>query len=502
MSQKRLPRVVIVGRPNVGKSSLLNALAGRKVSIVDPTAGVTRDRIATIVKLPPVTRQGPAVPVEVVDTGGYGIEDAAGAELSAAVQRQIAAGLAGADVVLFVVDAQAGVMPLDREVAQLLRHAGGGGAASPTVGRVVLVANKVDAPVHEADAYEAAALGFGEPVMVSATTRYQLSQLHEALHDRLADVAIPAGSDHVAVAGPDDEAGSAEVTGVGPAEPEDLADLEALDDGTEPEMQLAVVGKRNAGKSTLVNALAGDDRVIVSELEGTTRDAIDVRFEMEGHHFLAIDTAGLRKRKAITTDLDYYSMHRALRSIRRADVVLLLLDATVPVSQVDRKLAHEVQKHFKPVIVVVNKWDLVGEEHAREEYVEYLDETMKGLSFAPVAFISAREGEGLRDLVAMALNLHQQAGHRVATGEMNRVMEQVLAERTPHSGVGRRPRIYYATQLAIRPPTIGLFVNDPELFDATYERFLINRLRDELPFAEVPIKLLIRGRDHAPKRSA
>ena len=261
-------------------------------------------------------------------------------------------------------------------------------------------------------------------------------------------------------------------------------------------MLLAIVGKRNAGKSTLVNALAGGERVIVSEVEGTTRDSIDVRFEIDGRRFTAIDTAGVRKRKSLADDVEYYSYHRALRSIRRADVAAFLIDATVPISQVDHKLGHEILRHHKPVVVVVNKWDLVEADHTQEQYIEYLDDALKGLDFAPVVFVSATKLEGVRDMVAMALNLYEQASHRVGTGELNRVIEKLVMAHPPRLKSGKRLKIYYVSQVDVRPPTIGLFVNQPDAFEPSYERYMLNRLRDELPYSEVPIKIVVRGKTH------
>jgi GTP-binding protein len=217
-----------------------------------------------------------------------------------------------------------------------------------------------------------------------------------------------------------------------------------------------------------------------------------VRFEIEDHVFTAIDTAGVRRRKSIKQDIEYYSNHRALRSIRRADVVILVLDATVSVSQVDHQLVGEILKHDKPTVVVVNKWDLVEEDSSHEEFMTYFDDSLKGMNFAPFVFISAKDQEGVRDVLGMALNLYQQAGHRVTTGELNRVLEQVLTEKPPTSKSGRRPKVYFVTQLDVHPPTIVMSVNNPAYFDNTYQRFLLNRFRDLLPYAEVPIKLLIR----------
>ncbi|MEM8783184.1 MAG: ribosome biogenesis GTPase Der [Planctomycetota bacterium] len=465
------PRLVIVGRPNVGKSSLLNVLAGRKVSIVDPTAGVTRDRVATDIELPPdpkAGRDGEPVPAVLIDTGGVGIVDRQ--DLSTDIEQQVAEGLAEADVVIFMVDAQQGVTPLDQKVANLLRSSGA--KSKP----IVFIANKVDGSGFEADAWETMQLGFGEPVMFSAVTRHNLHDLFERLHRAIADAPQRDRGGH---------------------------DVEA----TDGELKIALVGKRNAGKSTLLNALAGQQRVIVSEKEGTTRDSIDVRIAWPDRSapggttsFLAIDTAGVRRTRSLDGDIEFYSQHRSLRSVRRADVCLLLIDSTVPISQTDHLLTQEIQKHFKPVVIVVNKWDLAKGKMEQEQYVEYLEDALKGLTFAPVVFISAKEGDGLKEAVALAYNLHEQAGHRMGTGELNRFFERVYAERGPGTNKhGKQPRLFYATQPTTHPPTLALFVNDEELFDHNYQRYLMNRIRDELPFSEVPIKLLIRGK---PKMTA
>ncbi|MEM1353357.1 MAG: ribosome biogenesis GTPase Der [Planctomycetota bacterium] len=453
-----LPRIVIVGRPNVGKSSLMNRLAGRKISIVDPTAGVTRDRVSTTIEIPPDMDKGRNTDrpyqAQLIDTGGYGIEDSM--QLTTEVEQQIAHGLAGADLVLFMVDAQAGVTPLDQTVAQLLRTTAGDGK------KIVLVANKVDADNLEPVAYNVMQLGFGEPVMISATTKHNLSALYRAIHGQI-----------------DFESYLTE----GGKNEEDAGVL------------VAVVGKRNAGKSTLVNALAGEERVIVSEKEGTTRDSVDVRLEVDGKPLTLIDTAGVRKTKSLQDDIEFYSQHRSLRSVRRADVCLLLIDAAVPVSQVDHQLVNEITKHHRPTVVVVNKWDLAEQEYTHDQYVAYLDDALKGLSFAPIVFISATQGEGMAEAVAMALNLYEQSSHRMSTSRLNSAIEQITAERGPSNKHGKHAKIYYGTQTDVNPPTVVLFVNDTDLFDRNYQQYLINRLRDYVDFSEVPIRLWLRGKD-------
>jgi GTP-binding protein len=445
-----MPKIAIVGRPNVGKSSLMNRLAGRKISIVDPTAGVTRDRVSTMIELP--NEGGDPYRARLIDTGGYGIEDSQ--QLTAEVEQQIASGLADADLVLFLIDAQSGIVPLDKTVAQVLRTSAGD---KP----IVLVANKVDADNLEPAAYDAMQLGFGEPVMISATTKYNIGDLYRALYKNIDFKRYDGIEDH------DDDSG----------------------------VLVAVVGKRNAGKSTLVNALAGEERVIVSEKEGTTRDSVDVRCEIGDKIFTLIDTAGVRKTKSLAGDIEYYSQHRSLRSVRRADVCLLLIDSSVPISQVDHQLVNEINKHYRPTVVVINKWDLAEQEHTQDEYVEYLDDALKGLSFAPIVFTSATEGEGMREAVALALNLYEQANHRMGTSELNRAIEEISKERGPSNKYGRHAKMYYATQTGVNPPTVVLFVNDADLFDRNYQQYLINRMRDTVAFSEVPIRLFVRGKD-------
>ena len=474
-----IPKIVIVGRPNVGKSSLLNLLARRRISIVDPTAGVTRDRVSALAELPPVERDGEPVPVELIDTGGYGIVDVA--DLSTQVQAQIQRGIAEADIVLFVIDAQAGVVALDRTVADVLRHSGLVKAGKP----VIVVANKVDSEKHAADAYEAAALGFGDPVLLSVQTGHNKHELMEALHAAVAK--LPERDEEG-----DEEGGRS-------------ARSFAAGGIREGGIAVAIVGKRNAGKSSMINALAGDQRVIVSEHEGTTRDSVDVRLVLpptegearvgiEPTRVTLIDTAGVRRRKSVKEDIDYYSHHRSLRSVRRADGCLLLIDAAVPVSQVDRQLVGEILKHDRPTVIVVNKWDIAEQEYTQDQYVAYLDDALKGLSFAPIVFTSAINAEGVREALGMVSNLIEQSRHRVPTAKLNEAVETILQERGPSNKLGKRAKIYYATQVSTDPPTIVLSVNDPKLFDNNYLRFFDNRLRDVLPYSEVPIKLVVRAR--------
>jgi GTP-binding protein len=432
-----LPVVAIVGRPNVGKSSLFNWLAGRRIAIVDPTAGVTRDRVST-----PIDLGGRAV--ELVDTGGIGIEDAD--NLTAEVESQIRLAIEQAHVILFVVDVRAGVLPLDEEVARRLH-----GAGKP----VLLLANKCDGPELEPHASDFYRLGF-EPVLpVSAMHNRGREKLGTLVAERL-----PAEQ------------------GAGPGE---------------VALKLAIVGRRNTGKSTFINCLAQSERMIVSEVPGTTRDSVDVYFQRDGLTFVAIDTAGVRRKKSLQNDVEFYSLARAERSVRRADVVLLFFDARLRVSKVDKQLAEYVLEQHKPAIFVVNKWDLMRPTPTGE-MADYLRATFPSLDFVPLAFITAKSGKNVQAVLNLAQALHKQAGARVTTGDLNRVLRQALQASPPPTRQNRRPRVYYATQTAVHPPTVVLFTNGAALFDNTYLRYLLKTFRDQLPFHEVPVKLVLRTR--------
>lgn len=480
----------------MGKSSLLNLIAGTKVSIVDPTPGVTRDRVTAIVDLLPPVNTQQARSVEFIDTGGFGVYTAEGsrfdeigedlAKLTASIEYQIAEAVKTADLVLFAIDTQAGITPQDSEIARLLRegkYAGEGGKkrrreedperrsedAQRSPPPVQIVATKVDGPKWEAHAHEFAGLGFGEPMMVSSKNNY----LRREFLDRLWELA-----------------GDAEKKVGGEPGPSVVADI-----------KLAIVGKRNAGKSTMVNTLAGEPRMIVSEIAGTTRDAVDVRLELEGKSLIVIDTAGLRKKKSFQNQIEWYALDRLERSIERADVVLVLIDATTDVSQVDQQLAMMVQKAFKPAIVVVNKWDLVdgkrgpnGKTVTTTDFEKYIRRELKGLDFAPIAFTSGLENLNVGETIELAHDLHEQAGRRVTTGKLNRLLREVIESRPPPNKLGTRPKVFYVAQTGVRPVTIVLVVNRPQLFAPNYQRFLVNRLREMLPFPEVPIRLVVRER--------
>ena len=433
-----VPQVAIVGRPNVGKSSLFNWLARRRLAIVDNYEGVTRDRMTTLIEADERF-------FELIDTGGLGIEDVD--NLTADVRRQIELAINSADVILLVVDVQTGVLPLDEEVAERLR-----GVERP----VILVANKADQAHQDIEAEEFHRLGRGHLIRVSTMQNRGRDELLQLIVDRLP----PAGAEQLAA----------------------------------PQMKLAIVGRRNVGKSTFVNTLAAAERMIVSEVPGTTRDSVDVHFELDDQQFIAIDTPGLRKRKSVRTDLEFYSTHRAQRSVRRADVVLMFFDATEKTSKVDKQLVGYVMEHYKPCVFVVNKWDQLHGAIPTERWVRYLRHQFPTLAYAPIAFITGQSGKNVKALLNHAQMLFKQARSRVSTGELNRIIRAAIESHPPPMHQNRRPKIYYATQVSTEPPTIVLMCNDPKAFGNDYQRYLIGVLRDHLPFGEVPIKMYLHRR--------
>jgi GTP-binding protein len=438
----KLPVVAIVGRPNVGKSSLFNMLAGKRISIVEPTAGVTRDRITYTVEV------GDRY-VELMDTGGMGIVDHD--DLTDDVERQIRTAIDEAAVVLFVVDMRDGVMPLDQHVAEKLR-----GLNKP----VIFVANKADEERIDVNVGDLFRLGYGEPIKVSANSKRGRDDLLAAIQHKL-----PPDAPTVAP--------------------------------SIPELKIAIVGRRNVGKSTFINSLAQAERVIVSEVAGTTRDSVDVRFERDGKAFVAIDTAGVRKRKSLASDIEYYSTHRAERSIRRADVVLHLFDPRLRISRVDKQLAEYILDNHKPAIFVVNKWDLAKDKIPTEKWSDYLRKVFGMLDYVPIAFITATKGKNVYRLLNLAQQLHKQAGKRARTGELNRVLQEAMRANTPPVRFNRVPKMYFAAQVAAHPPTIVLVTNGPDLFDRTYVKYLTKQVRDAFEFGEVPIRFILKTKGEA-----
>lgn len=433
-----VPQVAIVGRPNVGKSSLFNWLARRRLAIVDDHAGVTRDRMTTLIEHNDRF-------FELIDTGGMGIDDED--DLTADVRRQIEVAINSADVILLVVDVQTGMMPLDQEVTERLR-----GLQRP----VILVANKADQPHQDTLAEEFHRLGRGHLICVSTTQNRHRDELLELITDRLPEA--------------NDEA------------------VEAA------RMKLAIVGRRNVGKSTFVNTLAETERMIVSEVPGTTRDSVDVHFQLDGQTFIAIDTPGLRKRKSQRTDLEFYGMHRAQRSVRRADVVLMFFDATEKISKVDKQLMGYVMENHKPCIFVINKWDELHGTVTTDRWVRYIRGQFPTLAYAPIAFITGQTGKNVKALLNHATMLFKQSRSRVSTGVLNRIVHAAVEAHLPPLYQNRRPKIFYATQVAEEPPTIVLMCSEPKALGNDYRRYLLGVLRDHLSFGEVPIKMYLHRR--------
>lgn len=443
-----IPRVVIVGRPNVGKSTLFNAIVGQRVAIEDPMAGVTRDRVSYVYDMDNRS-------IEFIDTGGIGMVDET--MLKDEIDTQIDLALNVADLVLFVFDVREGLTPLDEEVVRRLRR-----LDVP----VIAIANKCESVRFEEGVADGYRLGFGEPVRVSAKEVLGIADLRERIFDEIGDAAV---------------------VPMMPGAPGGV-------------IRLAIVGRMNVGKSTLTNALIGEDRVIVSNVPGTTRDAVDVPFSVGGRRFVAIDTAGIRKKRTIADSVDFYSQSRAERAMRRADVALLMLDATRDVGRIDRQIGGVITSFCVPCIVVVNKWDLARDRSDTATFETYIRKTLSGLEHAPLAFMAATEELNVEPTLALAAELYDQAGQRVSTGELNRVLDRAYRRVKPRPQAGRIGKIYYGSQVSTYPPTIMLSVNDPKLFEDSWRRFLEHALQEELGFDEVPIRILFQKREGKSRR--
>jgi GTPase len=441
-----VPQVVIVGRPNVGKSSILNWLAGLRLAITEDRPGVTRDRVDYLMSHEDRY-------FELIDTGGIGVKDED--NLTKHIEAQIDTAIASAAIILFVVDTRAGLTPLDEEVGRRLRN-----LDVP----VICVANKTDDEKQDSQAADFYRLGRGKIVPVSTKQNRNRMVLLNLILERLP-----------------------------PETPEDQP-------GAEPEMKVAIVGRRNTGKSTFVNTLAQAERMIVSEIPGTTRDSVDVRFELDGKAFIAIDTPGLRRTKSRGA-IDFYGAHRAQRSIRRADVVFLFLDATQRVSKVDLQLAEYIGEEYKPCVFVVNKWDLLVNSMPTEKWVRYLNDTFRTMRYAPIAFVTGQTGKNMKALLNHAQMLFKQSRQRVSTGQLNRLLRDAVQRNPPPLYQNRRPKIFYGTQVGVQPPTLVLFCNEPQAISKPYQRYLLASVREHMHFEEVPIKLYLRRRQQSDTRN-
>lgn len=433
-----LPTVAIVGRPNVGKSTIFNRVAGDRISIVEDTPGVTRDRIYA---------RGDWLTHEfaLIDTGGIDIGDA---PFVKQIQEQAEVAIEEADVIIFLVSAQEGLTDADEKVAQILYR-----SDKP----VVLAVNKTDNPEQRQDIYDFYALGFGDPIPISGSQGTGLGDLLDVVISKF---------------------------------PEPTQEVE--DDA----IRFSLIGRPNVGKSSLVNAILGVNRVIVSSIEGTTRDAIDTKFTSDDDQkFAMIDTAGIRKRGKVYENTERYAVMRAMRAIDRSDVVLVVLNAEEGIREQDKKIAGYAHEAGRGIIVVVNKWDtLKKDNHTMAKFETKVRQEFQYLDYAPVVFVSAVTKQRLQTLPALIKTVHDNQVRRIQSSVLNDVLLDAVALTPTPSIRGRRLRVYYMTQVAIKPPTFVVFVNDPELLHFSYQRFLINQLRATFDFTGTPIKIIPRKR--------
>lgn len=435
------PIVAIVGRPNVGKSTLFNQIGKKRVSIVDDMPGVTRDRIY-------LDAEWLNKEFTMIDTGGIEFDESNHILYSMRQQAEIA--MDEADVILFLVDGRAGLTTSDEEVAKILRR---------TKKSVVLAVNKIDSPQLEANIYEFYSLGLGDPIPLSATNVMNLGDLLDAV--------VAAFPEHQA------------------------------EEKDEDEISIAVIGRPNVGKSSLVNQLLGEERVIVSDVAGTTRDAIDTHFVKDDMKFMLIDTAGMRRRGKIDEPVERYSVMRSLRAVDRADVVLLLINAFEGITEQDKKIAGYAHESGKGVVIVVNKWDIFPDKTDKStlEFTEKLREEIGFLQYAPILYASALTGQRVARVTELVKYVAEQQSMRIKTSVLNELIRDAVSINPPPMHRGRRLKILFMTQADIKPPKFIIFVNDPDLMHFSYLRFIENRLREMYGFEGTPIRLIVRARD-------
>jgi len=434
------PIVAIVGRPNVGKSTLFNRLAGGRVAIVEDIPGVTRDRIY---------KDGVWLDrtFTVIDTGGIEFRNAED-EISKQMKWQAELAMRDADVILFVVDGREGLTPADQDVAKVLRR-----AKKP----VILTVNKVENfnnPPYIFDFYK---LGFGEPILISASQGMNVGDL---LDEVIKDM-------------PPNEA----------------------EEYPEDTIKISVIGRPNVGKSSLVNAILGEERVIVSEIAGTTRDAIDTPFTKDDRNYVLIDTAGMRRKGRIDEPTERYSVMRSLKAVDRSDVVMMLIDAVEGVTEQDKKIVGYAHDEGKASIIVVNKWDLVEKDgKTMNKYTDTIREELGFMQYAPVIYVSAKTGQRVIKTTQLANYVAEQHAMRIATSTLNTLVRDAVTMNPPPTDKGRKLKVLFATQVGVKPPTFVVFVNDPELMHFSYERYLENQLRSTFGFEGTPIRLIVRAR--------
>ena len=436
-----LPILAIVGRPNVGKSTLFNKLAGKRLSIVEDTPGVTRDRIYT--KCEWRSRE-----FMIVDTGG--IEPVSEDIILKQMKRQAQAAIESADVIVFMVDVRTGVTADDHEVAVMLRN-----SRKP----VILAVNKCDSIGDPPPAfYEFYDLGMGDPIAVSAQHGHGSGDLLDEAFKYFPE--------------------------------------ENSDDPEDERIRVAVIGKPNVGKSSLINRIAGEERAIVSDIAGTTRDATDTEIENEHGRYIFIDTAGIRKKSRITEKIEHYSVLRAYMAVDRADVCVIIIDALTGFTEQDSKVAGYAHEQGKACIVAVNKWDAVEKEtRTMEEYTNKLKENFSFMSYVPFIFISAKTGQRVDKLFPLINSVNSQNSMRITTGMLNDVLSYATTRVQPPSDKGRRLKIYYMTQPSTRPPTFVVFVNRADLFHFSYQRYIENQIRQTFGLSGTPVRFIVRERD-------
>lgn len=435
------PIVAIVGRPNVGKSTLFNIFANGRISIVENTPGVTRDRIYA-------EGEWQNDKFLMVDTGGIEIMNTDEIAVSIRTQAQIA--IREADVILFMCDAQTGMTDEDAQVAKLLRQ-----SKKP----IVLAVNKADSPKQEMNVYEFYNLGIGEPMPISAANHIGLGDLLDAVVSKFKDLEI----------------------------------LEEEED--EDVIRVALIGRPNVGKSSIFNLLVGQNRSIVSNVPGTTRDAIDTEVVKDGQRYLFIDTAGMRRKAQVEENIERYSVMRSLRAVDRSDVVLMVLNAAEGVTEQDKKIAGYAHEAGKGVILVVNKWDLYEKENdSTIRFTEELRKELIFLQYAPPVYVSALTKQRINRIPELIKYVAEQCSMRIATNVLNQLIDDAIALNPTPSDKGVKLKIYYMTQVKVKPPTFVIFVNAPEVMHFSYQRYLENKLRESFGFEGTPIKLIIRGK--------
>ena len=500
----RYPFVAIVGRPNVGKSTLFNRFVGQRLAIEEPTAGTTRDRLAALVPI----EDGRAI--EMCDMGGLG---GTGDVFDEDVNLQIDLAIEYADMVLFLVDARDGLTPADERIGRRLLKTG-----KP----VIVAANKAETAQLEITAAEFYSLGFPcEVFPISAREGVGKSELLEAIialleehglfvvkEEEAAEAAAQAAADEEAAEleadadEADDEGDEGDADG-DDADPDDADEQDGpVEDVVAPRhpMRLAIVGRRNVGKSTFVNSVLGEERVIASARPGTTRDAIDVRVRVEGKELILIDTAGLRKRGRADDQIELISHGRTQTAIQRCDAALLFLDCVQDVRNLDKRLAGLLATEHKACVIVANKWDLTDDRMTPEEFADYIGKLLPNLRYAPVVAISALETTNVEAPIVVAQELFEQSLIKIGTGRLNRALSSAIQLRRPRPYRNLIGKVFFGTQIATNPVTLLLFVNNPELFPPSYRRYLGNQLRKTTPWEEIPIKLVFRARESLYKK--